>query len=124
MWTHPWLVLRLLGILIWMARVWHPSPPPPRHLCTQSGKHRFWALRVHFILCIACWPLVFMLPETYGPTILERRARALRAKGNIHAFSHEELEHAKLGDVIQKRLFRPVSELVLGATTYGRLTQG
>src|SRR5712675_2777132 len=85
--------------------------------------HRFWVLRMHFILCFAFWPLVFILPETYGPTILKRRARALRVKGNLHAYSHEELEHAKLGDIAKIHLLRPLSELIRSMTTYVGLTQ-
>jgi hypothetical protein len=69
-------------------------------------------------MCLACYPLVFMLPETHGPTILKRRARALRAQGHIQAFSHEEIElkPAKFWDVVQNHLMRASSEIVYVAS--------
>ena len=55
-----------------------------------------------------------MLPETHGPTILKRHARALRAQGHTHAFSHQELElnPAKRWDIAQNHLLRAASEVV------------
>jgi hypothetical protein len=80
---------------------------------TQHMQNRFWVLRIHFFLCLACLPFVLTLPETHGPTILTRRARALRQKGHIHSFSQEELEPATPRHIVQSHLLRPASELLL-----------
>ena len=69
-------------------------------------------------MSLAITPLVFLLPESHGPTILKRRARALRAKGHTHAFSQEEFEQ-KLGtfwDDIQNHFLRTASEIVYVAS--------
>jgi hypothetical protein len=65
-------------------------------------------------MSLACYPFVFMIPETHGPTILKRRACALRAQGQIHAFSQEELEQkpASLWDIVQNHFMRAASEIV------------
>ena len=52
-----------------------------------------------------------MLPESHGPTILARRARALRQQGHIQVFVQEELESSTLWDLIRIHLLRPASEL-------------
>jgi len=54
-----------------------------------------------------------MLPETHGPTILKRHARALRAQGQNRVFSQQELElkPANLWDIIQNHLLRAASEI-------------
>ncbi|KAH9958330.1 MFS general substrate transporter [Russula dissimulans] len=85
----------------------------------SAGWPGFWVLRMHLFLCLACFPLVFILPETHGPTILKRRAHTLRIKGNIHAFSHEELEHATFGDIVQIHLLRPLKMLMFEPISQG-----
>ncbi|KAI0306294.1 MFS general substrate transporter [Multifurca ochricompacta] len=77
-----------------------------------SGWHGLWVVRVHLILSAACWPLVFMLKETHGPTLLRRRARALRAQGHANAYSHEEIEPSKPRDIIQNHLLRPAKMFI------------
>ena len=55
-----------------------------------------------------------MLPETHGPTILRRHARALRVQGHINAFSQQELglNPAKRWNIVQNHLPRVASETV------------
>ncbi|KAI0293552.1 MFS general substrate transporter [Russula brevipes] len=77
-----------------------------------AGWHGLWVVRVHLYACLVCWPLVFLLPETHGPTILGRRALALRFQGHIHAFSREQLEPMTLRDIIQRFLLRPAKMLI------------
>ncbi|KAI0247926.1 MFS general substrate transporter [Lactifluus subvellereus] len=77
-----------------------------------SGWHGLWVVRVHLFLCIVCWPLVFILPESHGPTLLRRRACALRAQGYPNAHSYEELEPTKSQDIIQNHLLRPAKMLM------------
>ena len=87
---------------------------PPSHAAMISlsncVQHSFWVLRVHFFLCLAAWPFVFLLPESHGPTILAKRARSLRQHGKLNAFSQEELEPATLRYIIQVHFLRPASE--------------
>ncbi len=63
-----------------------------------------------------------MLPESHGPTILARRARAMRLRGDCHAFSQEELEPSTPWDIVRIRLLRPTSELFHGTIAYLSLT--
>ncbi|KAL4988356.1 major facilitator superfamily domain-containing protein [Aspergillus falconensis] len=56
----------------------------------------------------------FVVPETYHPVLLQRRAARLRKETgnqNLHAF----LDHHKptFGDIVRKYLFRPVQMLML-----------
>jgi hypothetical protein len=79
---------------------------------------------IHLFVCIACYPLVFMLPETHDPTICKRRARVMRAQGHQHAFTQQELElkPTNLWDIIQNHLLRAASEIVYVATCGVRRT--
>ena len=74
-------------------------------------------MRIHLFVCIACYPLVFMLPETHGPTILKMRARVMRAQGHKHAFTQQELEPklTNLWDITQNHLLRAASEIIYAA---------
>ena len=103
-------------------------PSSPQHntaVCTytQRGQPSFWVLRVHFFACLACMPLVYMLPESHGPTILARRARELRQQRHVQVFAQEELEHSTFWDTVHNHSLRPASELFHGAMTSVRLTQ-
>ena len=106
----------LIGFFV-EAKGWHGYYPSTPHLglyVLNVDVHRLWIVRIHLFLCIACYPLVFMLPETHGPTILKRRARMMRAQGHNHAFAREELElkPANLWDIIQNHLLRAASEII------------
>jgi hypothetical protein len=63
-----------------------------------------------------------MLPESHGPTILARRARAMRLRGDCHAFAQEELEPSTPWDIIRIHLLRPTSELSHGTIACLSLT--
>ena len=68
-----------------------------------------WAFWIALIVIGICWiPLVF-LPETYGPTILKRRARKLRKEtGNSNIFAPIELEKKGTKQLITVTLARPL----------------
>ena len=87
---------------------------PPSHAVaiahTKRAEPRFWVLRMHLLICAACLPIALMLPESHGPTILAKRARALRRQGQGNAFTQEELEPTTLGYFIQVHFLRPASE--------------
>ncbi|KAI0263386.1 MFS general substrate transporter [Gloeopeniophorella convolvens] len=94
-----------------------------------AGWRGLWVVRVHFFLSIVCWPLVFALKETHGPTILKKRARALRAEGRVNIRTHEELEPVTREYIIQNYALRPAKMLmhepiVLGAALWISLAYG
>ena len=101
------------------------SPQRSTVVCTyaQRGQSSFWVLRVHFFACLACMPLVFILPESHGPTILARRARELRQQRHVQVFTQEELEHSTLWDAVHSHSLRPASVLFHGAMASVGLTQ-
>ena len=101
-----------------------PSSPVQWSAHTLNvGKPSFWVLRVHFFACLACMPLVFILPESHGPTILSRRARELRQQQHVQVFTQEELEHITFWDTVHSHSLRPASELLHGAMASVGLTQ-
>lgn len=52
-----------------------------------------------------------MIPESHGPTILIRRAHALRQQGHTEVFAQEELESSTFWDLVRMHFLRPASEL-------------
>ncbi|KAI9889972.1 MAG: hypothetical protein M1814_004590 [Vezdaea aestivalis] len=68
-----------------------------------------WTFWVGLIVIGMSWiPLVF-LPETYAPTILKKRAQALRKKkGDPNIRAPSELENASLKEIVVVVLTRPV----------------
>ena len=68
-----------------------------------------WVIRVHWIMVIVFWPLVFFLPETYGPAILTRRAKELRKQGEKNTFAAHELEAASKIALFKSHIGRPIS---------------
>ncbi|KAL5520625.1 hypothetical protein ACEPAF_2626 [Sanghuangporus sanghuang] len=87
----------------------------------------FWVLRVHWIMTIALWPLVFFFPETHGPTILTKRARKERKEGNASAVSAHELRHSSMKEIVQRNIGRPfamllIEPIVMGAAVWVALS--
>ncbi|KAI0063445.1 MFS general substrate transporter [Artomyces pyxidatus] len=76
-----------------------------------SQGRALWVVRVHFYFAIAVWPLVFLLPETHGPTVLLYRARALRKEGHATARAPQELHPTSKQQLIQKNILRPTQML-------------
>lgn len=77
--------------------------------CLILTQHRsgLWVVRVHFFFAIACWPLVFLLPETHGPSILSKRAKRLRAEGHENARAAHEIHKESRKQILQKHILRP-----------------
>ena len=80
--------------------------------CQTHEKLRLWVVRIHFFLAILVWPLVILLPETYGPAILETRARKLRASGQPNAYASHELHHLSINEVVKKHILRPARKSI------------
>jgi hypothetical protein len=56
---------------------------------------------------------LLFLPETYGPTLLARRARKMRKENpSAQVFAASEMEHRDLGSIMKRVLTRPLRMLV------------
>ncbi|KAA1478520.1 MFS general substrate transporter [Dentipellis sp. KUC8613] len=77
-----------------------------------EGGSALWVVRVHFFFVFACWPLVFLLPETHGPSILGKRAARLRAEGHSNAWAAHETSDQSKADIIRRHVFRPAQMLL------------
>lgn len=82
-----------------------------------------WTFWVGLIIAGASWPLMLFLPETYGPIILTKRARKLRAQNpsSTNLFvSPLELEPKGFKQMMTVTLTRPIrmlfTELIVMAT--------
>ncbi|OAL04999.1 MFS general substrate transporter [Phaeosphaeriaceae sp. SRC1lsM3a] len=68
-----------------------------------------WAFWVGAIFAGATWPLFYFFPETYGPTILKRRAKRLRKEtGDDSIVAPLELEKTDLNHIVTVVLSRPL----------------
>ncbi|KAI1770092.1 MFS transporter [Hypoxylon cercidicola] len=70
-----------------------------------------WTFWVGLIIAGATWPLVLVLPETYPPVILLRRAKRMRAASPDHAqnvYAPIELEDNGWKHTVTVKLARPV----------------
>ena len=68
-----------------------------------------WVFWVQLIIAGATWPLLLIMPETYGPALLCRKAKTLRKKsGNPKILAPAELERRDLKELVTVILTRPV----------------
>ncbi|CAO2652589.1 Nn.00g008720.m01.CDS01 [Neocucurbitaria sp. VM-36] len=68
-----------------------------------------WAFWIGAIFAGASWPLFLFFPETYGPTILKRRAKRLRKEtGDESIVAPLELEKTDLNHIVTVILTRPL----------------
>ena len=71
-----------------------------------TAEQAFW---IGTIFAAASWPLFFFFPETYGPTILKRRAKRLRKEtGDERIVAPLELEKTDLNHIVTVILTRPL----------------
>lgn len=82
----------------------------------QSGLSWRWPLLVAMIYSGVCFLLIyFIVPETYGPVLLQWKARELRKAdpvGNKDVYAEHEREDWSIKGVIYRTVFRLV-EMVL-----------
>lgn len=104
-----------VGIAAWsMGAVCGPSLGPLIGAALVNGSHGEWVWTFRFMMIISgtCFLfLTFFLPETYGKTILRRKAQRLRAlTGNDKIISEGELEnkHMTPREVAIDTLWRPI----------------
>ncbi|CAF9934741.1 MAG: hypothetical protein ALECFALPRED_006072 [Alectoria fallacina] len=67
-----------------------------------------WTFWIALIIAGASWPPLLFLPESFGPVILARRARAIRAKGSKDTFAPIELEAKGVKHMMTVTLVRPI----------------
>ncbi len=68
-----------------------------------------WAFWIGAIFAGASWPFFFFFPETYGPTILKRRAQRMRKEtGDETIVAALELEKTDLTHIVTVILTRPL----------------
>ena len=82
-------------------------------ISTVSWRWTYWVA-----LIIAGASLIFLLflPETYGPTILKKRARRLRKEtGNHNIFASIELEKKGMKQMVTVTLMRPLNMIIYEA---------
>lgn len=74
-----------------------------------------WLYWIQLILSGVSWILItFTVPETYGPTILQKRAKKLRKEtGDTKFVTETELDSRPLGEKLKIFLLRPFQLLIL-----------
>ena len=79
-------------------------------LAPVSWRWAFWA---GLIIAGVSWLFLAIIPETYGPVILKKRARAIRKKTGEEIFAPIELETTNWGALLMTVLARPFRMLFL-----------
>lgn len=78
-----------------------------------------WVYWVELMFAGATWPLLLCMPETYGPVLLQRRAKKLRKEtGNRNIFAPSELEDRDLRQLILVVLARPIRMFLFEAIVF------
>lgn len=67
-----------------------------------------WAYWVMLILAGVTWPALLLMPETYGPVVLQKKAQKLRKQGNEDVMAPIELERRDFYQLAVVVLTRPV----------------
>ena len=68
-----------------------------------------WVYWVELIVAGVTWPFLLMMPETFGPVLLRRKAKKLRKEtGDQNIVAPSELERKGLWEIITVVLTRPV----------------
>jgi multidrug resistance protein len=67
-----------------------------------------WVYWLQLIIAGATWPLLLMMPETYGPVVLKSKAKTMRKEGSANAFAPIELEKQDMRKLFVVVLTRPI----------------
>ncbi|KLO13139.1 MFS general substrate transporter [Schizopora paradoxa] len=101
--------------LAWLALTFCIGPclalPVGFYVVAKAGPE-FWVLRVFFFFTAALLPVVWLFPETHGPTILANRAKKMRKEGVIGARAAHEEHHVSWGQIIAVHILRPAKMLL------------
>ena len=80
------------------------APIAPGYLGVVSWRWAYWLM---LILAGASWPPLLLMPETYGPVVLKKKAQALRKQGQT-VLAPIELEPPDVYQLVVVILTRPV----------------
>ena len=91
------------------ATTWGPlSGPLISGFVSESMSWR-WVYWIELIIAGATWPFLLLMPETYGPVILRRKAKQMRKKtGNHDIVAPSELENQDFWELVAVVLTRPI----------------
>lgn len=67
-----------------------------------------WVYWLQLIIAGVTWPVLLMVPETYGPVVLKAKAKKMRKEGNGNAYAPVELEKRDMHELLVVILTRPV----------------
>ncbi|KAL5494652.1 hypothetical protein ACEPAI_113 [Sanghuangporus weigelae] len=84
---------------------------PVGFLIAAYAGPELWVLRVYFLFTAILLPMVFLLPETHGPTILAVRSERMRRRGIPNAWAAHELDLHSTQGFVRLRIGRPISML-------------
>jgi len=89
------------------ATTWGPilGPAASGFIAVVSWRWVYW---LQLIIAGVTWPLVLMMPETYGPVVLKSKAKKMRKEGNGSAFAPIELEKKDMHELFVVVLTRPI----------------
>ena len=102
---------RARGLVITMfmaATTWGPliGPIASGYVAPVSWRWAYW---VGLIIAGATWPLLLLMPETFGPVILKKKAAKLRKEtGDENIVAPAELKKQDLRELITVVLTRPI----------------
>ncbi|KLO12037.1 MFS general substrate transporter [Schizopora paradoxa] len=80
-------------------------------ILAKTGSHD-WVLRVYFFVVTVLLPIVFILPESHGPTLLAARARSLWKAGVLNARAANEIHYDSLKEIVNQHIIRPFDMLL------------
>ncbi|KAL5519558.1 hypothetical protein ACEPAH_1241 [Sanghuangporus vaninii] len=84
---------------------------PVGFLIAAYAGPELWVLRVYFLFTATLLPMVFLLPETHGPTILATQSERMRRHGIANAWAAHELERRTTQGFVRLHIGRPISML-------------
>ncbi|OCB87071.1 MFS general substrate transporter [Sanghuangporus baumii] len=84
---------------------------PVGFLIAAYAGPELWVLRVYFLFTATLLPMVFLLPETHGPTILATQSERMRRRGIPNAWAAHELELRTTQEFVRLHIGRPISML-------------
>jgi MFS family permease len=98
------------------ATTWGPlSGPLISGFISMNASWR-WVYWFELIFAGVTWPFLLLMPETFGPVILQRKAKRLRKeKGDPNIVAPSEIEEQDLWALISAVLTRPLRMMFLEA---------
>ncbi|KAK5703737.1 hypothetical protein LTR97_002750 [Elasticomyces elasticus] len=82
------------------------GPIASGYVSVTSWRWSYWTL---LIISGATWPFFLLMPETYGPIVLKKKAQALRKKtGDLTMFAPIEMQAFDLRNLLVVVLTRPI----------------